>query len=131
MHTEQIKGIRMAKKIIGIDLGTTNSVLAFMEGGVPKVIPNKEGNNTTPSIVAFDKDGKRLVGDQAKRQGVLNPENTIFSAKRFIGLTYKDVSGELKHIPYKVVARSNGDVGIMAQGKECSPQEISAAILSH
>ncbi len=118
-------------KIIGIDLGTTNSVVAFMEGGTAKVIPNKEGNNTTPSIVAFDKDSKRLVGDQAKRQGVLNPENTIFSAKRFIGLAYNDVKNELKHIPYKVVARHNGDAAIAAQGKEYSPQEISAAILSH
>ncbi len=81
----------MTKKIIGIDLGTTNSVVSFMEGGSPKVIPNKEGNNTTPSIVAFDKNGNRLVGVVAKRQAVTNPENTIFSAKRFIGHTYEEV----------------------------------------
>jgi len=117
-------------KIIGIDLGTTNSVVAFMEGGQPKVIPNKEGENTTPSIVAFTKDGKRLVGVLAKRQAVTNPENTIYSAKRFIGHKYEEVSNELKHIPYKVVKRSNGDVVIEAQGKEYTPEEISAAILS-
>ena len=79
------------KKIIGIDLGTTNSVVSFMEGGTPKVIPNKEGNNTTPSIVAFGKDGKRMVGVVAKRQAVTNPENTIYSAKRFIGQKYYDL----------------------------------------
>ena len=86
----------MAKKIIGIDLGTTNSVVAFMEGGVAKVIPNKEGANTTPSIVAFTKDGKRLVGIIAKRQAITNPENTIFSAKRFIGMEYDQMKEEMK-----------------------------------
>lgn len=121
----------MAKKIIGIDLGTTNSVVSFMEGGAPKVIPNKEGGNTTPSIVSFDKEGKRLVGILAKRQAVTNPENTIFSAKRFIGHKYDEVTNEIKNLPYKVVKRSNGDVGIMAQGKEYTPQEISAAVLSY
>lgn len=121
----------MAKKIIGIDLGTTNSVLSFMEGGSPKVIPNKEGNNTTPSIVAFDKEGKRLVGTLAKRQAVTNPENTIFSAKRFIGHTFDEVKDEVSHLPYKIERKSNGDVAIVAQGKQYSPQEISAAILSH
>lgn len=121
----------MAKKIIGIDLGTTNSVVSFMEGGTPKVIPNKEGNNTTPSIVAFTKDGKRLVGTLAKRQAVTNPENTIFSAKRFIGHSYNEVKNEVSHLPYKVTARTNGDVSIMAQGQEYSPQEISAAVLSN
>lgn len=121
----------MAKKIIGIDLGTTNSVVSFMEGGSAKVIPNKEGNNTTPSIVAFDKDGKRLVGVLAKRQAVTNPENTIFSAKRFIGHTYDEVKKESENLPYKIVKRPNGDVGIMAQGKEYTPQEISAAVLTH
>jgi molecular chaperone DnaK len=120
----------MAKKIIGIDLGTTNSVVAVMEGGSVKVIPNEEGQNTTPSVVAFTKDGKRLVGVLAKRQAVTNPENTIFSVKRFIGRTYDEVKDEIKHIPYKVVKRSNGDVAILAQGKEYTPQEISAAILS-
>jgi molecular chaperone DnaK len=121
----------MAKKIIGIDLGTTNSVVSFMEGGTAKVIPNKEGNNTTPSIVAFDKDGNRLVGVLAKRQAVTNPENTIFSAKRFIGHKFDEVSGDAKNLPYKIGKRSNGDVEIIAQGKGYTPQEISAAILSH
>ena len=121
----------MSKKIIGIDLGTTNSVVSFMEGGSPKVIPNKEGNNTTPSIVAFDKDGKRLVGVVAKRQAVTNPENTIASAKRFIGHTYDEVADESQNLSYKIVKRSNGDVGIVAQGKEYSPQEISAGVLAH
>ena len=95
----------MAKKIIGIDLGTTNSVVAVMEGGSPKVIPNEEGQNTTPSVVAFTKDGKRLVGVLAKRQAVTNPENTIFSAKRFIGRKFGEVTEETKHIPYKVTKR--------------------------
>jgi molecular chaperone DnaK len=117
-------------KIIGIDLGTTNSVIAFMEGGTPKVIPSPEGSNTIPSVVAFTKDGKRLVGTLAKRQAITNPENTIYSAKRFIGLSYEEVAGEAKHMPYKIVKRSNGDVGIIAQGKEYTPQEIAAAILS-
>lgn len=119
------------KKIIGIDLGTTNSVVAFMEGGAPKVIPNKEGANTTPSIVAFTKDGTRLVGVLAKRQAVTNPENTIFSAKRFVGQEYKNVTSELKNVPYKVVSRENGAAGIEIQGKVYSPEEISAAVLSY
>jgi molecular chaperone DnaK len=118
------------KKIIGIDLGTTNSVVAVMEGTAPKVIPNKEGANTTPSVVAFTKDDKRLVGVLAKRQAVTNPENTIYSVKRFIGHKFDEVQSEIKNIPYQVVKRSNGDVGIMAQGKEYTPEEISAAILS-
>lgn len=117
-------------KIIGIDLGTTNSVVAFMEGGTPKVIPNKDGSNTTPSIVAFTKDGKRLVGTLAKRQAVTNPENTIYSVKRFIGHQYDEMLNEIKKMPYKIVKRSNGDIAILAQGKEYTPQEISAAILS-
>lgn len=120
----------MSKKIIGIDLGTTNSVVSFMEGGSPKVIPNKEGANTTPSIVAFTKDGKRLVGTLAKRQAVTNPENTIYSAKRFIGMKFDEVKSEADKFPYQIVKRDNGEVGIMAQGKEYSSQEISAAILS-
>ncbi|HRN77877.1 MAG TPA: molecular chaperone DnaK [Candidatus Dependentiae bacterium] len=121
----------MAKKIIGIDLGTTNSVVSFMEGGQPKVIPNKEGNNTTPSMVAFTKDGKRLVGTMAKRQAVTNPENTIFSAKRFIGKDFSQVAEEVKRMPYKVVKNSKGSISIEIQNKEYSTQEISAAILSH
>lgn len=120
----------MSKKIIGIDLGTTNSVVAFMEGNTPKVIPNKDGSNITPSIVAFTKDGKRLVGTLAKRQAVTNPENTIYSAKRFIGRKYDEMINEIKKMPFKVVKRANGDIGIIAQGKEYTPEEISAAILT-
>jgi molecular chaperone DnaK len=117
-------------KIIGIDLGTTNSVVAIMEAGSPKVIPNEEGQNTTPSVVAFTKDGNRLVGVLAKRQAVTNPENTIFSAKRFIGHTFDEIGSELKQVPYVVKKRANGDIAIVAQGKEYTPQEISAAVLS-
>lgn len=120
----------MAKKIIGIDLGTTNSVVSVMEGGKPKVIPSKEGQNTIPSVVAFTKDGKRLVGIVAKRQAITNPENTIASAKRFIGHKFNEVKKEAGNMPYKVIEKSNGDVAIMAQGKEYAPQEISAAVLS-
>ncbi len=120
----------MASKIIGIDLGTTNSVVAAVEGGTPKVIPNQEGQNTTPSVVAFTKDGKRLVGILAKRQAVTNPENTIFSIKRFIGLKYDQVRNEAKLVPYKLIPRSNGDVAVQVQGKEYTPEEISAAILA-
>lgn len=117
-------------KIIGIDLGTTNSVVSFMEGQTPKVIPNKEGNNTTPSIVAYSKDGKRLVGTVAKRQSVTNPENTIYSAKRFIGHTFDEVKDDIGRYPYEIVRADNGDVAFNIQGKKHSPQEISAAILS-
>lgn len=117
-------------KIIGIDLGTTNSVVAIMEGGVPKVIPNEEGQNTTPSIVAFTKEDQRLVGVLAKRQAVTNPENTIFSIKRFIGHQYKEMTNEIKQMPYRLVETSNGDIAVNAQGKTYSPQEISAAILA-
>lgn len=120
----------MAKKIIGIDLGTTNSVVSFMEGGVAKVIPNQEGANTTPSIVAFTKDNERLVGTIAKRQAVTNPENTIFSAKRFIGKKFSEINkSELTLVPYKVVAGSNGDCAIESKGKPYSPEEIAAAVL--
>jgi molecular chaperone DnaK len=119
------------KKIIGIDLGTTNSVVAFMEGGQAKIIPNKEGANTTPSIVAITKDGKRLVGTTAKRQAVTNPENTIFSAKRFIGHRYEEVSEEASRMPFKVKKSANNDCIISIQGKDHTPQEISAAVLSH
>ena len=117
-------------KIIGIDLGTTNSVVAVVEGGKPTIIPNKEGQNTTPSIVAFTKEGERLVGVVAKRQAVTNPENTIYSAKRFIGRMYEDTTDETKRIPYRLAKQSNGGVGIVAQGKEYTPQEIAAAVLS-
>ncbi len=119
------------KKIIGIDLGTTNSVVSFMEGGSAKVIPNQEGANTTPSIVAFTKDGKRLVGTVAKRQAVTNPENTIFSAKRFIGHQYEEIASTISRMPYKVIKTSNGDCALEIQGKQYSTQEISAAVLSY
>ena len=115
-------------KIIGIDLGTTNSCVAVMEGGEPKVIPNEEGGRTTPSIVAFTKNGERLVGQVAKRQAITNPENTIYSVKRFMGRRMSEVGDEMKMVPYKVVAKGDG-VGIMAQGKEYTAPEISAMIL--
>ncbi len=120
----------MAHKIIGIDLGTTNSVVAIMEGGTPKVIPNEEGQNTTPSVVAFTKDGKRLEGVLAKRQAVTNPENTIYSIKRFVGHTFEEMKDEIKLAPYKLIKRDNGDIAVIAQGKEYTAQEISAAVLS-
>lgn len=117
-------------KIIGIDLGTTNSVVAVVEGGKSTVIPNKEGQNTTPSIVAFTKDNDRLVGVVAKRQAVTNPENTIASVKRFIGQLYDDTRQEASRVPYKIVKDRSGGVAIDIRGKEYSPQEISAAILT-
>ncbi len=116
-------------KIIGIDLGTTNSVVSVMEGGDAVVIPNEEGGRTTPSVVGFTKDGERLVGQVAKRQAVTNPENTVYSIKRFTGRRYDEVSGEIKIVPYKVVKASNGDVRVEAQGKDYSPPEISAQVL--
>jgi molecular chaperone DnaK len=116
-------------KIIGIDLGTTNSVVAVMEGGEPVVITNSEGGRTTPSVVAFTKDGNRLVGQVAKRQAVTNPENTVFSIKRFMGRKFDEVQDEIKQVPYKVEKASNGDVRINAEGKQFSPPEISAMIL--
>src|SRR6188474_405401 len=116
-------------KIIGIDLGTTNSVVAVMEGGEPTVITNSEGGRTTPSVVAFTKDGSRLVGQVAKRQAVTNPENTVYSIKRFMGRRYNEVSEEIKQVPYKVQGAGNGDVRIGAGSKDWSPPEISAIIL--
>ena len=116
-------------KIIGIDLGTTNSVVAVMEGGQPVVIPNQEGGRTTPSVVGFTKGGERLVGQVAKRQAVTNPENTIYSIKRFMGRRYNEVSEEMKLVPYKVVAGDNNDARVDAGGKKYSPPEISAMIL--
>ena len=116
-------------KIIGIDLGTTNSVVAVMEGGEPTVITNSEGGRTTPSVVAFTKDGSRLVGQVAKRQAVTNPENTVYSIKRFMGRRFDEVTEEIKQVPYKVKAAGSGDVRIEAGGKEWSPPEISAIIL--
>jgi molecular chaperone DnaK len=116
-------------KIIGIDLGTTNSVVAVMEGGEPVVITNPEGGRLTPSVVAFTKTGERLVGQVAKRQAVTNPENTVFSIKRFMGRKFDEVSEEMKMVPYQVVRASNGDARINASGKEYPPPEISAMIL--
>ncbi len=119
----------MASKIIGIDLGTTNSVVAVMEGGDPVVIPNAEGGRTTPSVVAFTKDGERLVGQVAKRQAVTNPQQTIFSIKRFMGRRMNEVADELKKVPYKVKDGSNGMAVVEIQGKRYTPPEISAMIL--
>jgi len=116
-------------KIIGIDLGTTNSVVAVMEGGEPVVITNPEGGRLTPSVVAFTKTGERLVGQVAKRQAVTNPENTVFSIKRFMGRKFDEVSEEMKMVPYKVVRAGNGDARVEANGKDYSPPEISAMIL--
>jgi molecular chaperone DnaK len=116
-------------KIIGIDLGTTNSVVAVMEGGEPVVITNPEGSRITPSVVGFTKSGERLVGQVAKRQAVTNPENTIFSIKRFMGRKYDEVNEEMKMVPYTISRASNGDVRVSAAGKEFSPPEISAMIL--
>jgi molecular chaperone DnaK len=116
-------------KIIGIDLGTTNSVVAVIEGGEPIVITNAEGNRLTPSVVAFAKSGERLVGQVAKRQAVTNPENTVFSIKRFMGRKYSEVSEEMKMVPYKVVQVPNGDVRVLASGQEWAPPQISAMIL--
>jgi molecular chaperone DnaK len=116
-------------KVIGIDLGTTNSVVAIMEGGEPVVITNSEGGRTTPSVVAFAKDGNRLVGQVAKRQAVTNPENTVYSIKRFMGRRFNEVSDEIRQVPYKVISASNGDVRVAAGDKDWSPPEISAMIL--
>jgi len=117
-------------KIIGIDLGTTNSVVAVMEAGTPVVIPNQEGGRTTPSVVGFAKSGERLVGQVAKRQAVTNPENTVYSIKRFMGRRFDEVSEEMKLVPYKVVRGDNGDARVEAGGKKQSPPEISAMILA-
>jgi molecular chaperone DnaK len=116
-------------KTIGIDLGTTNSCMGVLEGGEPTVIPNAEGGRTTPSVVAFTKDGQRLVGAPAKRQSVTNPQNTIFSIKRFVGRKFSEVSEEMKIVPYEVVAGPNGDVRVTAGDKEYAPPEVSAMIL--
>jgi molecular chaperone DnaK len=119
----------MASKIIGIDLGTTNSVVAVMEGGDPVVIPNAEGGRTTPSVVAFTKDGERLVGQVAKRQAVTNPQQTIFSIKRFMGRRMNEVTDEVKKVPYKVQDGAHGMAVVEIQGKRYTPPEISAMIL--
>src|ERR1700716_623125 len=119
----------MAGKVIGIDLGTTNSVVAVMEGGQPTVIVNQEGARTTPSVVAFNKDAERLVGQVAKRQAVTNPENTVFSIKRFMGRKFDEVTSEASRVPYKIVRADNGDAWVEIRGKKHSPPEISAMVL--
>ena len=116
-------------RIIGIDLGTTNSVVAIMEGREPKVIVNEEGSRITPSVVSWDEKGEILVGQIAKRQAVTNPENTIYSAKRFVGRRFEEMNEELKRVPYKVVRASNGDSAFDLRGKQVSPQEVSAKVL--
>jgi molecular chaperone DnaK len=116
-------------KIIGIDLGTTNSCVAVMEGGEPVVIANSEGGRTTPSVVAYTKDGERLVGQAAKRQAVVNPENTVFSIKRFMGRRHNEVGSETARVPYHIVAHDNGDAHVEIRGKRYSPPEVSAMIL--
>ena len=113
-------------KVLGIDLGTTNSCMAVMEGGEATVIPNKEGARTTPSIVAFTKNGEILVGQAAKRQAVTNPQSTIYSIKRFIGRRFSEMGDEIKMVPYKVVAAPNGDAAVEVAGKVYTAQEISA-----
>src|SRR4051812_5756464 len=120
---------QMASKVIGIDLGTTNSVVAVMEGGEPAVIVNQEGSRITPSVVAFTKEGERLVGQVAKRQAVTNPENTVSSIKRFMGRKFSEVASEKQRLPYSVVESKNGDVWVEARGKKYSPPEISAMVL--
>ena len=117
-------------KIIGIDLGTTNSCVAVMEAGQPTVIANQEGQRTTPSVVAFTKSGERLVGQVAKRQAITNPENTVFSIKRFMGRRFDEVNEEMKMVPYKVVRGDNADARVDISGKKNSPPEISAMILT-
>src|SRR4249920_2910028 len=119
----------MPGKVIGIDLGTTNSVVAVMEGGQPAVVVNQEGARTTPSVVGIAKDGERLVGQVAKRQAVTNPENTVFSVKRFMGRKFAEVAEETRRVPYKVAATKNGDAWIDVRGKQYSPPEISAMVL--
>src|SRR3954469_21545341 len=121
-------------KVLGIDLGTTNSCMAVMEGGEPLVLENSEGKRTTPSVVAFSKNGERLVGDAAKRQAITNSRNTIYSVKRFMGRKFDEVQEEIKRVPYKVVRASNGDVAVEVEfegkAKQFTPPEISAMILA-
>src|SRR6202049_389537 len=116
-------------KTVGIDLGTTNSVIAVMEGGEPVVIPTSEGSRTTPSVVAFTKSGERLVGTLARRQAAVNPENTVYSIKRFMGRALGEVSNEAKQVPYKVVAGKDGRVEVEVAGQHHRSEEISAMIL--
>src|SRR5665647_2600567 len=121
-------------KVLGIDLGTTNSCMSVMEGGEPVVLENSEGRRVTPSVVAFSKNGERLVGDAAKRQAVTNSRNTVYSIKRFMGRKFEEVQEEIKRVPYKVVKAANGDAAVEVEvdgkAKAFSPPEISAMILS-
>ena len=116
-------------KTVGIDLGTTNSVVAVLEGGEPTVIPNAEGSRTTPSVVAFTKDGERLVGAPAKRQAIINPENTVYSIKRFMGRRFEVVENERGIVPYKVKEGRNGMAVVEVDGEDYTPEQISAMIL--
>ncbi|MBN2361067.1 MAG: Hsp70 family protein, partial [Deltaproteobacteria bacterium] len=116
-------------KPIGIDLGTTFSVVAVMEGGEPKVIANEEGARTTASVVGYSRDGEILVGQVAKRQAITNPENTVFSSKRFVGRKYDEAGVDIKRMPFKCVRADNGDVMFEIQGKRTSPPEVSAKVL--
>ena len=116
-------------KVLGIDLGTTNSCMAVMEGGEPVVVPNAEGMRTTPSVVAFTKTGERLVGQSAKRQAITNPQNTVFSIKRFMGRKFEEVQQEIKLVPYNVVRAQNGDAHVKIGDRVYSPPEISSMIL--
>ncbi|TET77204.1 MAG: molecular chaperone DnaK, partial [Candidatus Cloacimonadota bacterium] len=119
------------EKVIGIDLGTTNSCVAIMEGGEPTIVPNPDGGRTTPSVVAVKEDGERVVGIIAKRQQITNPENSIFSIKRFMGRRYGEVSEEMKKVSYNVIETAEGDVRGEMGGKQYSPPEISAMILRY
>src|SRR6188768_1262986 len=116
-------------KAVGIDLGTTNSVIATVEGGPPTVVPNAEGSRTTPSVVAFTEQGERLVGQLARRQAILNPKGTIYSAKRFIGRRFDEVASELTAVTYDVVAGPDGAVRFEVGGKQYAPEEIAALVL--
>ena len=118
-------------KIIGIDLGTTNSVVSVMEGNEPKVIPNSEGARTTPSVAAFTQNGERLVGQMARNQAITNPENTVYSIKRFMGRRHSEVSSEEKLVPYKVIGGENELVKVDIRGKSYTPPEISAMVLQY
>lgn len=131
MFLNKKKEVKKMAKIIGIDLGTTNSCVAVMEGGQPTVIPNPEGSRTTPSIVAFTKTGERLIGPLAKRQAITNPENTVSSIKRFMGRRYSEITNEIARFPFKIVEHDNGDAWVEAGGKQYSPPEVSAMILQY
>jgi molecular chaperone DnaK len=131
MSLNRRKEVKQMAKIIGIDLGTTNSCVAVMESGQPSVIPNPEGGRTTPSVVAFTKSGERLVGPLAKRQAITNPENTVYSIKRFMGRRYNEIEKETARFPFKIVQHENGDAWVEVSGKQYSPPEMSAMILQY